>query len=150
MKDLILKSTLSTRTRTVLYLFSFGALAAYIAALVRLFWKWPRFFQVQALKIVMLLAIVPALIAVAGLGEIFVEWMDHRFDVLPDRKRKRGLGLVALGGAAGAVVSLFAFILNLTVGSGFSRLLLGMPLAAAVCCCATLMIYKSFSRKVED
>ena len=77
----------------------------YLAMLVRLLGRRSSFLEVPATRVLILLAVIPAILMLIGIAELISERIQKLDRILPRNRLLRGFGALTLGGILGAVIS---------------------------------------------
>ena len=118
----------------------------YLAMLVRLLGRCSPFLEVPATRVLILLAVIPAILMLIGIAELISERIQKLDRILPRNRLLRGFGALTLGGILGAVIAaVLAIAAGLTGQSVVSALLLG--LGGLLCGLFAGLLYRGYRRK---
>lgn len=118
----------------------------YMAGLVLCFVKRPNFLGSQAVFVLLLLAVIPAVLMLIGIGELISERILKLDRVLPKKRLLRGFGALAYGGAAGTALSVIALIVNAATVNAECTLLVVMAVGAILCTVFSGLLYQGYRR----
>ena len=117
----------------------------YLAMLVRLLGRRSSFLEVPATRVLILLAVIPAILMLIGIAELISERIQKLDRILPRNRLLRGFGALTLGGILGAVIAaVLAIAAGLTGESVAPALLLG--LGGLLCGLFAGLIYGGYRR----
>ena len=120
----------------------------YMLELALCFVKQPEFMQSHAIFVLILLAVIPALLMLIGIGELISERVLKLDRVLPKKRLLRGFGVLTCGGAAGMALSVIALIVNAATVNADCTLLVAMGSGAILCTVFSGLLYGGY-RKIR-
>ena len=126
---------------------------SYFVILGKCFAERPEFMESHWLMAAVIFAIVPALLMLIGIVELINERIHKLNYVLPKVRVYRGFGALALGGVAGAVVSLIGIIYAMIAGAAdiaYLYILLAGGILCAVFAGLCFKGYKQISESADN
>ena len=119
----------------------------YLIGVILCFVKSPEFTENRALLVIMVLAVIPALMMLLGVGELISERVQKLDRILPKKRLLRGFGALTCGGVVGTIISIVGLIyFSIAVNQSLTYLIV-MAIGAILCTVFAGLIYKTFYKR---